>query len=159
MSDHRESREVLANVVTGRMVDLNGSASHERGRREAGSRLGRNRAHPSRDEASGRRARDDRPARRRGATRTSGPAGATRSGTRAGGARAGRVAEVGDEELLEQHDRSERHDRGERAVRLLELALERRAPLTGAQVAADERVRPALQAFGDLAELDPNLVA
>ena len=62
-------------------------------------------------------------------------------------------------ELLQQHQRAERQQRGQCPVGLLELELEGLAARAGPQVAANERARPLAQPLGDLAELDPDLVA
>ncbi len=72
---------------------------------------------------------------------------------------AGAVAKVAEDELLEHDQRADRHQRGQRLVGLLELDPERRAALARLQVAPDERARLAPQALGDLAELDPHLIA
>ena len=90
--------------------------------------------------------------RRRGRARGGGGRGRGR-------ARGGRVAQMQEQQLVEHRHRPDRQQRGERLVGLLELGAERAAALAAAQVAADERAGPALEPFGDLGELDPDLVA
>src|SRR5439155_23311813 len=139
----RGDRGMRPRAVVRRVVDLDGAGGDQRGRGEAGGRLGRDRADTGRQRAA--RADPRRPGRR-GA---GGGGGATR--------RRGR-AEVGEEELLDDEQRADREDRSQRAVCRLELLAEHRAALARAQVPAHRRAR-ALEALGDLAELEAHLLA
>ena len=67
-------------------------------------------------------------------------------------------AQVGEQGLLQEQQRPDRVQRGQRAVVLAQLLAEQRAAVARAQVAADRSGR-ALQALGDLAELQPHLLA
>ena len=149
----------MMDVRAGRLLDLDRAGGDERRRGQAGGRLGRDRADARRQESGRGRSHHRGGAGRRGAAdrrRLPGRARARGARARAG---AGGVADVQDRELAQQHEPADREDRGERLARLVELALEGRAALARAEVPADQRSGPALQALGDLGELDPHLLA
>ena len=65
---------------------------------------------------------------------------------------------MGQDELLEEQQRTDREDGRQRLVRFLQRAPEGRAAVAGLEVPADRRWHP-LQALGDLAQLEPHLAA
>ncbi len=146
-------------VGPGRLLDLDGARGHERRGGESGDRLGRDRAHAGREESGRRRSHHRCGSRRRGASDRGRLSGGARAGRTRPGARAGGMAEVQDRELAQQEEPSDWEDGGQRLARLVQLSLERGAPFAGPKVAADERSGPAAKALGDLAELDPDLLA
>src|SRR5947209_8042094 len=136
------------------MRDLDRAGGDQSSRCEAGGSLGRERSDSGRQEAA-------RPGERAGAGGGSGAERGGRScraGTR-GRPGTGGMSDVPEQQLLEQHERADRQQRRERLVGLLELYLEDRAALAAAQVAADDRARPARQTLGYLRQLDADLTA
>ena len=137
------------------MIDLDRSGGDQRRRGEAGRRLGGDRADAGRDESA-----------RRCRRRRSVPPAAAVEPAAAVVAPAPVAPELAEwpawarASFLSTTSGPIGQERGERLVGLLELRAE--APSSACrrlQVAAHERTGPAAQPLGDLAELDPDLVA
>nr|WP_228430995.1 hypothetical protein [Baekduia soli] len=125
------------------LVDLDGAGRDDGHGGQPGGGLGRHGAEAGAQRAARARAADGRDGARRGG---------------APGAGGGAAGPLGQEELLEQHERSDGEHGGQGPVGLRELLLEGRAALAAANVAADRRA-DAAQALGPLAELLADLRA
>jgi hypothetical protein len=136
------------------VLDLDGSRRHERGGGDAGGGLRAERAESRRYQPAA-AGRTRRPGDRADAHADGGGAGRGPTGPAAG---AGGQADVREQQLLREQQRTDGHQERQRLARRAQLGAEDRAALAGAQVAAHRRRRAVAQPLGDLAELEAHVL-